>query len=250
MKKFLFLVLALFLIFLFSCNTKENNDDEKEEIEETPFQIIIDDNIKELGFVLANDNSFSESSVKLEFPLGLKISPVTFSDIDFCSTIKNDGFYSNDNIISYTFYLKNNGNNNESLDLNLNVTKVTKNVDKAFRVAVIENGSVEGKIVKFDNGKIFLRNDGHGDEVALEKINPETDYTNEKIVYGKDFYDQFEIVKVDDNNSFGSLSISDIAKGDIIKYTVVFWLEGWDDDCNDEILFGEFKMDLVFSLKK
>ena len=35
---------------------------------------------------------------------------------------------------------------------------------------------------------------------------------------------------------------------DVHKYTVVLWLEGDDPDCTDDILGGEFKVDMVMNV--
>ena len=36
--------------------------------------------------------------------------------------------------------------------------------------------------------------------------------------------------------------------GDITKITVVIWLEGNDPDCTDNILGGQFKLDMIFDI--
>ena len=36
--------------------------------------------------------------------------------------------------------------------------------------------------------------------------------------------------------------------GDISKITVVIWIEGNDPDCTDDILGGEFKVDMVMNV--
>ena len=42
--------------------------------------------------------------------------------------------------------------------------------------------------------------------------------------------------------------IADFAPGEVTKYTVVIWLEGNDPECLDNILGGEFKIDMSMSI--
>ena len=44
--------------------------------------------------------------------------------------------------------------------------------------------------------------------------------------------------------------VENFKPGDITKITVVIWLEGNDPDCTDDILGGEFKIDMVFDIIK
>ena len=41
--------------------------------------------------------------------------------------------------------------------------------------------------------------------------------------------------------------IENFKPGDISKITVVIWIEGNDPDCTDDVIGGEFKVDMVFS---
>ena len=42
--------------------------------------------------------------------------------------------------------------------------------------------------------------------------------------------------------------IDGFAAGDITKITVVIWLEGNDPDCTDDVLGGQFKVDMLFEI--
>ena len=47
------------------------------------------------------------------------------------------------------------------------------------------------------------------------------------------------------NSIITQKNIGNFYPGDIAKITVVIWLEGEDPDCNDDILGGQFKTDVV-----
>ena len=43
-------------------------------------------------------------------------------------------------------------------------------------------------------------------------------------------------------------SVYNFKPGDISKVTVVIWLEGNDPDCTDDILGGQFKLDMIMDI--
>ena len=43
-------------------------------------------------------------------------------------------------------------------------------------------------------------------------------------------------------------TVNGFKPGDITKITVVIWLEGNDPDCTDNILGGQFKLDMIFDI--
>ena len=43
-------------------------------------------------------------------------------------------------------------------------------------------------------------------------------------------------------------TVNGFKPGDISKITVVIWIEGNDPDCTDDLLGGEFKVDMVMEV--
>ena len=43
-------------------------------------------------------------------------------------------------------------------------------------------------------------------------------------------------------------TVTGFAPGDISKVTVVIWIEGNDPDCTDDLIGGEFKIDMLFEV--
>ena len=210
------------------------------------FVISLDDAALALGISLSEHEEFETSSSRLLVNPVNAATPTTFTDIKFGDAVMTDGDMDktdSNNYIAYTFYLKNEGNISVDVELNLDTVTVTNNVDKALRIVVIEGGTVdEDGAVKFTKGTLFLKDDGHGDENIIKVISRQPDV--------KAFYDSFDkqLLTADDN--FGNYVVENFVPQEVRKFTIIFWLEGWDGDCNDALKHGQLKMKLVFAIRK
>ena len=122
------------------------------------------------------------------------------------------GSHNGENYIAYTFYIENTGEDKVEYYTEIIIDDVIKEVDEAIRVRVYKE--------KTENTYAKISKDG-GPEKMTVPFESETLITKDKV---KDF-----------------------KPGDIIKYTIVVWLEGSDPDCNDNILGGEIKMHMQFN---
>lgn len=220
------------------------------------FVISLDDTSLALGIALSEHEDFESSNSRLLVNPVNSANPTTFTDIKFGDAVMTDGDLDKsegNNYIAYTFYIRNEGNISVDVELNLNTITVTKNVDKALRIAVIEGGYVdEAGDVKFTKGTIFLKNDGHGDETIVRIIDKfyRDDEDGNRIYYEKELYDSFNKEYMTSDNNFGNYVIEDFVPTEIRKFTIIFWLEGWDADCTDQLKHGQLKMKLIFSIRK
>lgn len=126
-----------------------------------------------------------------------------------------DGEHNGQNYVAYTFYCKNAGTETVSYVYELYVTNTTDNIEKAIRVRLYVNGEYEDYA--------YPRTDG------VEGPEPGTT----AFLMG---------------NTIVRREIRGFAPGDVTKYTVVIWLEGDDPDCLDNIIGGEFKVDMSLSI--
>lgn len=123
-----------------------------------------------------------------------------------------DGSHNGDHYIAYTFYLKNTG------DLTCNVTETfeiesaVKGADSAIRIRLYKNG----EMITYAK----LGADGEPEEGTVP----------------------FE----SDTVAFSAVN-EDFKEKDIIKYTLVIWLEGDDPECLDNIKGGNVRMSMTFS---
>ena len=210
------------------------------------FVISLDDAALALGISLSEHEEFETSSSRLLVNPVNAATPTTFTDIKFGEAVMTDGDMDksdSNNYIAYTFYLKNEGNISVDVELNLDTVTVTNNVDKALRIVVIEGGYVdEEDNVKFTKGTLFLKDDGHGDENIVKVISRQPEV--------KAFYDSFEKQLLTSDDNFGNYVIENFVPQEVRKFTIVFWLEGWDGDCDDALKHGQLKMKLVFAIRK
>ena len=125
-----------------------------------------------------------------------------------------DGVHNGQNYIAYTFYLQNRGEYEFPVEYSVNMTNITSGLDEAIRLKLYVNGepTVYAK----------TRSDGTGPEEGT------TEFLSESVIAR------------DQQMNF--------APGDVTKYTVVIWLEGNDPECLDNILGGEFKIDMSMSI--
>lgn len=125
---------------------------------------------------------------------------------------KNEGGgHNGNNYVAYTFYIENLGNNVTDYWTEIIIDDVIKNVDEVVRIRIYKN-----------------------DEVATyAKISSEGEPEKDTVPFISD-----TLVARD--------HIEEFKPGDRNKYTIVFWLEGSDPECTDNILGGEIKLHMDF----
>lgn len=118
------------------------------------------------------------------------------------------GDHNGDNYIGYTFYVENQGNQNQRYWYSVHIDDVIKNVDEAIRIKIILNDEV----------KVYA------------KENPLTHEAEKGTT--KFYKNDMPVLENRDN----------FKPGDIDKITIFVWLEGNDPECVDNILGGEIKI--------
>lgn len=128
-----------------------------------------------------------------------------------------NGAHNGKNYLAYTFYCKNVGDIATSMNYELTLNNVTNHIDEAIRVRVY----VEGE--KTDYAK--TRSDGTGKE----------DHYCDRAFAGEYIACQGVIDKVEPS--------------EYIRFTIVIWLEGHDEDCIDRLANGQVKFDMTINAK-
>ncbi len=123
--------------------------------------------------------------------------------------------------IAYTFFLKNTSPIAEMYTMEIVINEQYLNVAAAMRVMVITNGE----------RTIYAQRDTEGNVVSHPDITKP--YTTEPFP---------SVDKV------CSVTNDYIASGEIVKYTVVVWLEGYDPECIDNIKGGAIRMSMNFKV--
>ncbi|MCM1438706.1 MAG: hypothetical protein NC131_05775 [Roseburia sp.] len=140
---------------------------------------------------------------------------------------------------SFSFYLHNDSDRAVDVDMLLNNDGVVVSnendtgyhVDDAIKVMLIEG---EDTLLSDDTYTVYSK---------PESSDERRDYLYEHIKYEHNivpFYDNTTIISRTGVNGYPMKS------GDIKKFTICIWLEGWDKDCEDPILGEKMKMSIDF----
>lgn len=121
-----------------------------------------------------------------------------------------DGVHNGQNYIAYTFYLQNRGEYEFPVEYSVNMTNITSGLDEAIRLKLYVNGepTVYAK----------TRSDGTGPEKGAVEF-----YSSNVMAKGR-----IDMLKPDE----------------IVKFTVVLWIEGNDPDCLDPLIGGQIKAEM------
>lgn len=145
-----------------------------------------------------------------------------------------NGEHNGDNYVAYTFYLKNTGTASYSYDYTLNISRATLNIDSAVRVRLYFTPDYyKAETDQINYGGAYT-------EYAKPKTNgnglPETEIDGTVMT-------NFVSSEVITNGR-----VDNFKPGDMAKITVVIWIEGDDPDCTDDLLGGQFKVDMIMSI--
>ena len=127
---------------------------------------------------------------------------------------KIDGEHNGDNYIAYTYYLVNNGEKTLTYEYNLYIVNTTNGVEKGVRVRLYENGVA----TTFARTKT----DGSGPEEGTEAFMGDTTIVRKQV--------------------------SNFRPGSYTKFTIAIWIEGNDFDTTDDIIGGQFKVDMKINI--
>lgn len=207
------ILLLLFLSIMFACSSYINKAGD--------FTVTMDKDAFNMGITLSETPDFKNAT---RFLAGTKCAdmrectlewlPDDIDDIDGSHNRSN-----NQDFLAYTFYVKNAGQVDVDYYASIKIDSAALGVDDAMRVMVFRNGepTVYAKPKKGTTDTLE-NNEGH--------------YKTDRNFLAND--------KVMD------VSEESFLVGDIDKYTVVIWLEGWDPECVDDIMEGEVKLSMNF----
>lgn len=125
-----------------------------------------------------------------------------------------NGPHNGENYLAYTFYLKNVGSNTVTFEYHMFITNIKNDLDKAIRIRIYRDGDP----VTYAR----TRSDGLGSEEGCV-----------------DFLTADTVARE---------QVKGFKPGDVIKFTVVIWIEGNDPDCTDELMGGSLKTDMTMTV--
>lgn len=177
------------------------------------FTITLDKNLHyDRGLIIYDDPEYKVYRSELYAE-----SPKTYDNISYKwlhddVILSQNGSHNGDNYLAYTFYIENMGNDVADYYSELVIDDVIRNVDNAVRVRVYKN-----------------------DQYVT--------YAKASSVGGT----ETDTVPFTSDTLIASDHVENFKPGDKIKYTIVLWIEGSDPECNDNILGGEFKVEMTFN---
>lgn len=176
------------------------------------FSITLDDNLYyEKSLIIYDNPEYKVYRSELYAP-----APESFDNISYRwlpeDLYEYEGSHNGENYLAYSFYIENTGDRITDYWSEIVVSDVIKNVDEAVRIRVYKN----------EDYVTYAKAKANG---TPEKNT--TAFVSDEIVA----YDHIE----------------DFSPGDKIKYTIVLWIEGSDLECTDNILGGEFKVQMNFN---
>lgn len=182
---------------------------------------------------LCENDGFKNNSSRLEAESAKNVDNIAASALpDDLNDI--NGSHNGENYIAYTFYVKNTGEEVCSYRYCLIISRATLGIEAAARVRIYFNPDY----YKAADDKYVYKNDFTDYAKAKTGGNgePEVDPGNRTMT-------NFLSGDVITENE-----VYNFMPGDIAKITVVVWLEGNDPDCMDDVLGGQFKIDMVFEI--
>ena len=163
-----------------------------------------------------------------------------YDDLDEITA--TSGQYTNEgsSLYAYTFYIVNTttDGSNLGIDVEMKYSKVTKDVHKVVRImtyAYSTNTSVPEiyQAAEEENVDIdYVKDYGYVIEPVLFK--------SEEIAEGVVFDNQ--------HYTIGTTASESATRINYMKYSVFFWLEGNDPECDEDIMGGTIKFDLTVSV--
>lgn len=147
-----------------------------------------------------------------------------------------------DSFIAASFFLKNTTGEDQLYTEQLNLRNSTNNVETAMRVMLIRNYNimVYAKARDGINEKVVPLDTEPYTPLELVK-NEDNTYTHKHIGeepwIAEDFYSKDYV--------FHNSNLP-IKAGEVVSYSIIIWLEGWDKDCVDDKLNGIIQMDFAF----
>ena len=195
---------------------------------------------------LSEDDNFERLSVGLKASAIVEMDNITYEWFWLNDWLPEDpaeftgGNHNGENFIAYTFYVLNTGNADLDYNSSLRIKHSTQEVEAAIRVMIYRNNiptvythTYEEQIDSVIDGEAYTDENQNG---IWDEGEPYTDENANGSYDGGVKVEEFE------SENIITSSISTLPMNDFDKYTVVIWLEGEDNDCNNDKFSSELQL--------
>ena len=181
-------------------------------------------NYIEYGLSLSETSDFNNPTSSLDCRAEEVMTNIDGKSLDDKKLGAVDGEDSGENYLCYTFYLRNSGTDAANYSYTFDISKMTQNIDEAVRIRLITSLN-DGEKTSTDYARVSSKKDDKGNYLPEEGT--EKFYSKNIAIYKE---------------------VNNFQPGDVMKYTVVIWLEGNDHECVDDVIGGVFKIDMRFNI--
>lgn len=224
------------------------------------FVVTVDPILEDEGFVLSTSKDFLDTRYRLYSKAIEDCNNISINDLPL-DLDEFDGSHNGENYIAYTFYIRNEGNEERGYAYALQIGHSTKNIEKATWVMVYRNGKPTIYAMEREDGTLERQYSYY--EFPIVTANPNLskalkvlsdDYRG---LFDKNEQERLGVLSINGltelrANAFLSDSLcfqgvaDKLKPGEADKYTIVIWLEGEDPDCVDAIKGGEIEFNMNF----
>ncbi len=186
------------------------------------FTISMGESATQNSIFISTDPTFASYSPRLICDSLYEAQNTSYLTIQTINVLGTDGVYIPDNksYIGYTFYIKNMGDETVNLQKTLSVNQCENNLDEAIWIWE------------------FVESDSSVDTIYQKKDNVSYEYPN---TYRNRSY------FLDDRTVFKD-NITSVEPDEVIKVSLIIWVEGEDPDTNRGIIGGKINFNLEYSL--
>lgn len=186
----------------------------------------------EFGLTLSENRQFYNRTSRLNSKASEEITNISGSTLpqNLDTDVGGIKHHVGDNFVAYTFFLTNKGEKTYDVDYEMIIVNMTKEIEEAVRVRLYIDG------VPTD----FARPRKNASADGVERTGKDAaDFEKEPVFCDELFYNDRVVTEGIFRNYTPEL---------IKRFTVVIWIEGDDPECVDDIIGGQFKVDMHFSV--
>jgi len=205
-------------------------------IEQNDYRILIDRDGEDI-FSLSEKANFAVGTQKLVMKGPRYMDNVTLLDfydrIEEFKAVEGSYLEEGQNFMVATFYIKNVSAETQRFTEYITLSEVTRNVDGAVRIMCIRNDDITVYAKAKPNGEAE-------EVVPTQRLAKDGTHTDEEadIWYTTPF--------LSDKSVFHNTGLT-LQSQEVIRYTLIVYLEGWDEQCVNSILGGKIKLEFHFA---
>ncbi len=228
------------------------------------FVISMKNNDKKAGLALVDNEDFQNAKSRitatpLSNAIDTEYEAIPFDKLDETAGSHNyqDPYSKYDKYFAYTFYLLNQGQETIDYIASFTIDNATRNLDSILRIMVIE-GNVDAYAETRTETVYAKAREDEGHEGEPEPIigsSGETPLKDLDYHLPKGSEDNLNVLTslglttpFENDKSVFTNRVHDFKIGQIKKYTIVMWLDGWDAQSSNKLLNGALKLSLQFTL--